>query len=153
MQRTLFRIPHLYMCLALLGCGGSPAASSDTSTHASNDASRTDAPAVSQTPALVRPVADVAPTTPAIPDHVQRSDLLPQSQPQSIPTDDNAETGAATEPAAIDGGRKGTHFTKPTIKPGDVAPDFTLKSPDGKKTVSLSGLRGKPVVLVFGSYT
>ena len=37
---------------------------------------------------------------------------------------------------------------------GDVAPDFTLKSPDGKGEVSLSDFRGaKPVALVFGSYT
>jgi hypothetical protein len=34
------------------------------------------------------------------------------------------------------------------------APDFTLKSPDGKKTISLHDYRGKkPVVLIFGSFT
>jgi hypothetical protein len=34
------------------------------------------------------------------------------------------------------------------------APDFTLKSPDGKKSVALSTHRGKrPVVLIFGSFT
>ncbi len=39
-------------------------------------------------------------------------------------------------------------------KVGQVAPDFTLKTKDGKKTVKLSSFRGKkPVVLVFGSYT
>lgn len=37
---------------------------------------------------------------------------------------------------------------------GGSAPDFTLKSPDGKNEVTLSKLVGtKPVVLVFGSYT
>jgi peroxiredoxin len=37
---------------------------------------------------------------------------------------------------------------------GDDAPDFTLKSPDGGQTVTLSDYRGKrPVALVFGSYT
>ena len=37
---------------------------------------------------------------------------------------------------------------------GGVAPDFTLKTTDGKSEVQLSGFRGKrPVVLVFGSYT
>lgn len=37
---------------------------------------------------------------------------------------------------------------------GGAAPDFTLKSPDGKSDVTLSKLVGKkPVVLVFGSYT
>ena len=41
-----------------------------------------------------------------------------------------------------------------TVKPGDVAPDFTLQSPDGKRNVTLSAFRGKkPVALVFGSYT
>ena len=34
------------------------------------------------------------------------------------------------------------------------APDFTLKSPDGQKSISLGQFRGKkPVVLVFGSFT
>ncbi len=37
---------------------------------------------------------------------------------------------------------------------GAEAPDFTLQTRDGKKTVTLSSFRGKkPVVLVFGSYT
>ena len=37
---------------------------------------------------------------------------------------------------------------------GEMAPDFTLESPDHKATVQLSSFRGaKPVVLVFGSYT
>jgi thiol-disulfide isomerase/thioredoxin len=41
-----------------------------------------------------------------------------------------------------------------TLREGDAVPDFTLHSPDGKQTVTLSALRGKkPVVLIFGSYT
>ena len=37
---------------------------------------------------------------------------------------------------------------------GAVAPDFTLSSPDGAETVTLSDFAGvKPVALVFGSYT
>jgi len=40
------------------------------------------------------------------------------------------------------------------LRVGDVAPDFTLKTLDGKKTVTLSRFQGKkPVLLVFGSYT
>ena len=52
-------------------------------------------------------------------------------------------------------GRKGRRARKPdNLKVGDVAPDFQLKSPDGKKEVKLSDYQGKkPVALVFGSYT
>jgi len=43
-------------------------------------------------------------------------------------------------------------------QPGDPAPDFTLEllSPSGPRTgepLSLSSLRGKPVGLIFGSFT
>jgi hypothetical protein len=43
-------------------------------------------------------------------------------------------------------------------QPGEAAPDFELErlSAAGKRTgetMSLSGLRGKPVGLIFGSYT
>lgn len=40
------------------------------------------------------------------------------------------------------------------VQEGDSAPDFELKSLDGKGTVRLSSFRGKkPVALIFGSYT
>jgi hypothetical protein len=40
------------------------------------------------------------------------------------------------------------------VRVGDMAPDFSLESPDHKSSFQLSSLRGeKPVVLVFGSYT
>ena len=40
------------------------------------------------------------------------------------------------------------------LKAGDLAPNFTLSSPDGKQTITLRDYRGKkPVALVFGSYT
>lgn len=39
------------------------------------------------------------------------------------------------------------------LQVGDAAPDFTLKTLDGANQVALSSLRGRPVVLVFGSYT
>ena len=36
---------------------------------------------------------------------------------------------------------------------GNPAPAWTLKSQDGKTEVSLEKLKGKPAVLIFGSYT
>jgi hypothetical protein len=40
------------------------------------------------------------------------------------------------------------------LRPGDLAPDFTLEPPGGGAPVSLSAFRGvRPVALVFGSYT
>lgn len=39
------------------------------------------------------------------------------------------------------------------LKVGDAAPDFTVKGMHGRETVTLSRLRGKPVVLIFGSCT
>ena len=38
-------------------------------------------------------------------------------------------------------------------KPGDEAPDFALPTHDGKQTITLSKSRGKPVILIFGSFT
>jgi hypothetical protein len=49
-------------------------------------------------------------------------------------------------------GDLGSPFEGP--RPGALAPDFTLPSPDGKKEITLSDYRGKkPVVLIFGSFT
>jgi peroxiredoxin len=49
-------------------------------------------------------------------------------------------------------GEIGSLFEGPAV--GQVAPDFTLRTSDGEKTVTLSQFRGKkPVVLVFGSFT
>ncbi len=40
------------------------------------------------------------------------------------------------------------------LRPGDMAPDFALKTSDRSTEVSLSSFRGqKPVVLIFGSHT
>ena len=39
------------------------------------------------------------------------------------------------------------------LKVGNAAPDFTVKDADDKTTVKLSELKGKPVVLIFGSCT
>jgi cytochrome oxidase Cu insertion factor (SCO1/SenC/PrrC family) len=39
------------------------------------------------------------------------------------------------------------------LKAGDAAPDFTVRDLTGQTTVTLSALKGKPVVLIFGSCT
>ncbi|MBI3462954.1 MAG: redoxin domain-containing protein [Planctomycetes bacterium] len=39
------------------------------------------------------------------------------------------------------------------LRVGDSAPDFTVKDMHGRESVTLSRLRGKPVVLIFGSCT
>ena len=47
----------------------------------------------------------------------------------------------------IGSGAEGPNLNSP-------APDFTLKSPDGKTTITLSSFKGKkPVALIFGSFT
>ena len=38
------------------------------------------------------------------------------------------------------------------VQPGEYAPDFELPRPDGQ-FLRLSAVRGRPVVLHFGSYT
>lgn len=68
----------------------------------------------------------------------------PKGPLPDIPTD-------AMMPPGVD--RAHTHFTVPTVKAGDVAPDFTLPAANGSGPVSLSTYRGHPVVLVFGSCT
>ncbi len=46
------------------------------------------------------------------------------------------------------------HARRGHLKPGDMAPDFDLKTADGKARVRLSSFRGEePVVLIFGSHT
>jgi hypothetical protein len=45
------------------------------------------------------------------------------------------------------------HFHETSLGVGDPAPDFRLRRADGLGFVKLSELRGRPVALVFGSYT
>jgi len=53
-----------------------------------------------------------------------------------------------------DGRHSGDMRMRDTLRAGDAAPDFKLKTKDGSREVQLSGFKGKrPVVLVFGSYT
>jgi Ca2+-binding EF-hand superfamily protein len=59
---------------------------------------------------------------------------------------------AATLLKGLLSGELGSVFPGPNV--GQQAPDFMLKTADGKQTYSLWQLRGnKPIVLVFGSFT
>jgi peroxiredoxin len=50
--------------------------------------------------------------------------------------------------------RPGDLRSNVNLQIGDPAPDFKLKTLDGKREVQLSSFKGRrPVVLVFGSYT
>jgi allophanate hydrolase subunit 2 len=53
------------------------------------------------------------------------------------------------------GGRHGGDLRMAdTLRVGDAAPDFKLKTKDGSREVQLSSFKGRrPVVLVFGSFT
>ena len=60
----------------------------------------------------------------------------------------------AQKPTQKPKGRPGDLRLATKLKPGDSAPDFTLRTMDGGREVTLSSYRGrKPVVLIFGSYT
>jgi hypothetical protein len=48
-------------------------------------------------------------------------------------------------------GELGSLLEGPAI--GERAPDFRLRTPDGTKEIGLADLLGKPIVLVFGSFT
>lgn len=71
-----------------------------------------------------------------------------QSPDPSPPADLDAppEAPSFVDPAHL-------HFARAQVQIGDIAPDFVLTRMDGGGTMSLSSLRGKPVVLVFGSFT
>ena len=62
-------------------------------------------------------------------------------------------TGCSTIPTLLGVDPEHIHFEETELVEGMAAPDFTLPLYDGRGEVSLSELRGKPVVLIFGSYT
>lgn len=64
-----------------------------------------------------------------------------------------AITGMFLSLMAQPGGNKKDLRREGALKAGDLATDFTLMDVEGKKSVKLSELKGKPVVLIFGSCT
>ena len=93
---------------------------------------------VAAAPDTTRP--DVAPIDPPSP---QRQPATPESPAQIT------AAPASAEPEE----ERATPRPRRPLAQGDLAPDFTLASPDGATSYTLSALRGKPVVLVFGSCT
>jgi hypothetical protein len=77
-----------------------------------------------------------------------RARLFPPERPRG------GQSGEPTPAVLLKGllnGDIGSPFEGPSV--GQRAPDFRLKAYDGQGEVALSELRGKPVVLVFGSFT
>jgi hypothetical protein len=83
-------------------------------------------------------------------DHLTREDLR-----EALQLPRQAKTGGGPRPdvllKGLIEGELGSLYEGPRV--GQTAPDFTLKTYDRKRSVTLSKLRGKPVVLVFGSFT
>ncbi len=84
--------------------------------------------------------------------------LYPPSSPAPSKSDAKNTAAASAGPSrwtllkGLFKGELGSRFEGPNI--GELAPDFTLKSHDGKGEITLSTFRGStPVVLVFGSFT
>jgi thiol-disulfide isomerase/thioredoxin len=75
--------------------------------------------------------------------------LLFPPQPRDMPSD---EPSMATLLGGLIRGEIGSASEGPKL--GEPAPDFTLKTADGGKEISLHGFRGdKPLVLMFGNFT
>lgn len=64
----------------------------------------------------------------------------------------SGETNAENQPKAAP--KRTARKRPPSLKVGDIAPSFKLKSLDGDSETDLADFRGKkPVVLIFGSYS
>jgi AhpC/TSA family/EF hand len=82
-------------------------------------------------------------------------EAFPVAPPSSPPPGTKPKNDGPSPVALFRGllsGELGSMFEGPAV--GDRAPDFQLRTHDGKQTIRLSQYRGqKPVVLVFGSFT
>jgi Ca2+-binding EF-hand superfamily protein len=88
-------------------------------------------------------------------DYVTVEDLREWMTPPAPPKPTGKEPPEMSPAILLKGlvtGEIGSIFEGPAV--GGRAPDFTLKTHDGKRTIRLSEYRGhKPVVLIFGSFT
>jgi hypothetical protein len=87
--------------------------------------------------------------------YLTREDLRAALRPPRPARQDPAASAGPSVAVLLKGllfGELGSFREGPRV--GQPAPDFALKTADGKRTVRLSQYRGKrPVVLVFGSFT
>lgn len=78
--------------------------------------------------------------------------LSPPRQTAAAPSQGSGGPSSLTLAKGVFSGELGSIFEGPRI--GQPAPDFTLATVDGKKSVHLADYLGKkPVVLIFGSFT
>src|SRR5262245_12515179 len=88
-------------------------------------------------------------------DHITPEDLRDALFPPPPPRTPGKEPAGPSPETLLKGlfnGELGSMLPGPKV--GQEAPDFTLKTADGKQTFSLSQWRGKkPIVLIFGSFT
>jgi Ca2+-binding EF-hand superfamily protein len=78
--------------------------------------------------------------------------VAPPPRPADAPPPKNTGPSPLVLMLGLFSGELGSFFEGPDI--GQIAPDFVLKTQDGKRRVHLADYRGKkPVVLVFGSFT
>ena len=75
----------------------------------------------------------------------------PPAEPTGLPTEYEPGVNPLKDLDMLMSGQFGSLTSGPNIE--DMAPDFTLRRQDGTGSVTLSQLRGKPVVLIFGSFT
>jgi len=75
----------------------------------------------------------------------------PPAEPSGMPAEYEPGVNPIKDLDMLMSGQFGSLTAGPAIN--DMAPDFTLRRQDGTGTVTLSQLRGKPVVLIFGSFT
>jgi hypothetical protein len=89
-------------------------------------------------------------------DHLTPDDVRALLYPPAPPRPSGAPPGMMPSKATLLTGLVTGEIgsSRPGPKVGEMAPDFTLKTPDGKQTISLAEFRRrKPVVLIFGSFT
>lgn len=85
-------------------------------------------------------------------DHLGPQDLAKMFAPPSTPPKGGGGPSKEILIKGLFSGELGSMFEGPKV--GDAAPNFSLRTQDGKQTLSLEQYQGhRPVVLIFGSFT